>query len=72
MDYKKNNTNSDREKGNKRNRNREGGNTKKHRTKKVVEPVTIEEKKTGTKGQALGAGRQATAAAPPSCKVPRR
>jgi hypothetical protein len=53
MDYKNNNTNSDREKGNQRNRNREGGNTKKHRTKKVVEPATIEEKKTGTKGQAL-------------------
>jgi hypothetical protein len=36
-------------------------------SKKVVESISREEKRTGTAAEALGAGRQATAAAPPSC-----
>jgi hypothetical protein len=40
-------------------------------TKKVVESTSKEEKKTCTE-EALGAGRQAPAAAPPSCKASRR
>jgi hypothetical protein len=38
-------------------------------TKKFVESTSEEEKKPGIEAQALGAERQATAAAPPSCKA---